>query len=431
MGGDRRMAAVCRQPPAGSSNPAPARLVEPAPSFRYHRQACSAGAGPGARAGPPGPGRDGGSVSLPNLRLPVPRGVLAAALLVLLAACALPRGAALQTEILDETRRPGIAVVAVTRESLPDLAGWPATGTPVSGGWPAADRGGVRVIRPGDAIDLTIWDNQENSLLVSGAEKAVRIEGVTVSPQGTVFLPYIDALAIAGRTPEAARAEIQARLAPIIPAAQVLLQVRPGGENTADLVTGVARPGRYPLSEGRVTILSLIAEGGGIQPALRNPLVRLQREGRSYSLPAAELFQNPARNIALRGGDRVVIEADPRYFIALGAAGAEQTVHFDKAEITALDALALIGGLSDQRANLKGVMVLREYPAAAVRADGRGPPERQVIFTFDLTTADGLFAARRFQIRSEDVVLATESVIPGVNVIFNLFGAALGIANRI
>mgnify|MGYP005849361693 CR=1 FL=1 len=360
--------------------------------------------------------------------LPILRPIAAAAMLVLLAACGLPRGAALQTEILDPAQRPGIAVVAVTRESLPGLAGWPATGTPVATGWPA-DRGGARVIRPGDAIDLTIWDNQENSLLVSGAEKAVRIEGVTVSPQGTVFLPYIDALAVAGQTPEAARAEIQMRLAPIIPAAQVLLHVRPGGENTADLVTGVARPGRYPLSEGRYTILSLIAEGGGIQPALRNPVVRLQRGGQSYSLPASDLFQNPARNIALRGGDRVVVEPDPRYFIALGAAGAEQTVPFDKAEITALDALALIGGLSDTRANLKGVMVLREYPAGAVRPGG--PPERQVIFTFDLTTADGLFAARRFAIRSEDVVLATESVIPGVNVIFNLFGAALGIANRI
>jgi polysaccharide export outer membrane protein len=54
-----------------------------------------------------------------------------------------------------------------------------------------------------------------------------------------------------------------------------------------------------------------------------------------------------------------------------------------------------------------------------------------VVFTIDLTSADGLFAARRFQINPEDVVLATESPVTSVNVVFNLIGAALGIANRI
>ena len=48
-----------------------------------------------------------------------------------------------------------------------------------------------------------------------------------------------------------------------------------------------------------------------------------------------------------------------------------------------------------------------------------------------LTSVDGLFAARSFQIQPKDVVLATESPVTKVNSIFNLLGASLGIANRL
>jgi polysaccharide export outer membrane protein len=193
----------------------------------------------------------------------------------------------------------------------------------------------------------------------------------------------------------------------------------------------VLRPGRYPLPGRNFGVLSLLAEGGGIAPSVRNPVVRLQRGTATYTIPARRLLAEPDKNALLRGGDRVIVEQDERYFVALGAAGKEQIVYFEKDEISALDALSIIGGLTVNRANPRGVLILREYGAGAVRSDGRGPELPQVVFTIDLTSADGLFAARRFQINPEDVVLATESPVTSVNVVFNLIGAALGIANRI
>ena len=160
------------------------------------------------------------------------------------------------------------------------------------------------------------------------------------------------------------------------------------------------------------TILSVLAESGGISPSLRNPVVRLNRAGQAYAIPASELFSSPGNDIQLRGGDRVLVEEDDRSYIALGATGRQEVVNFEREDINTLDAVSTIGGLSNSRADLQGVMVLRTYPASLVRETGPYPRQEEVIFTFDLTSADGLFAARRFQIEAGDVVLATESPVP-------------------
>jgi polysaccharide biosynthesis/export protein len=205
--------------------------------------------------------------------------------------------------------------------------------------------------------------------------------------------------------------------------------VVPGPANAVDVVAGVARPGRYPLTETSPTVMGVLAEAGGISPLLRNPLVRLQRGGQSFAIPAQDLYANPAHDTVMRGGDRVVVEPDRRHFVALGATGRQEVVEFEREVVTALDALSSTGGLSERRADIRGVMILREYPVSALRPAGQGPGKPWVIFTFDLANADGLFAARNFRIESGDVVLATEASLPMVTTAFALFRSVRTIGN--
>jgi polysaccharide export outer membrane protein len=353
---------------------------------------------------------------------------------LLLAACTLPRGAALTGEVLREqdSSTPTFQVMPVTRANLPQIAQWPVTGW--SGGyrWPEGTRGpDSPLVRAGDRIDLVIWDSQENSLLTPVMDKKVALSGLTVSPGGTIFVPYLDEIQVAGQTPEDARRQIQAALEPIVPSAQVQVSLVAGRQSSVDLVAGVARPGTYPLPDRNHTILSMLATGGGIALNLRNPLVRLIRDGSTYEMRAERLFSDASRNILLRGGDKIVVEEDSRYFTALGATGTERLIYFQKEEITALEAISIIGGLTDSRANPKGVIVLRDYDARQVRSDGSGPQMQQVVFTFDLTSADGLFAARGFPINPKDTVLATESPVTGVQTVVGLLGSLLGLAGRV
>ena len=86
----------------------------------------------------------------------------------------------------------------------------------------------------------------------------------------------------------------------------------------------------------------------------------------------------------------------------------------------------MIGGLNDNRADAKGILVLRDYPAKSVRSDGSGPPKQRMIFAIDLTSADGLFSAGEFSIQAKDVVLVAESPITSTQTIFGIVGSAVG-----
>ncbi len=338
--------------------------------------------------------------------------------LALLGACALPRGAPTPYEVLGSANvahDAPIQVVPVTRESLATLARWPQPEGLSRMNWPRnPGRPTARTIRPGDRLELAVWDSQTSSLITTEAQRVANLQAMIVPATGRVFIPYVGEVPVAGLTTDVARREIEKRLHPAVPDAQVQLTVIPGSDNTIDVVSGVARPGRIALPETSPTLLAVLAEAGGIAPTLRNPLVRLTRGGRSFTIAARTLYSDPAYDIVLQGGDRLIVEEDERSFIALGAAGRQQEIPFTQDSIDALTALSAIGGLNPSRAHLNGLMVLREYPEAAVRADGTGPEKPWVVFTFDLASAEGLFAARHFKIAPGDVVLATESPLPGI-----------------
>ncbi|QCO55170.1 polysaccharide export protein [Pseudorhodobacter turbinis] len=349
--------------------------------------------------------------------------------------CSVPRGAALSAEVLREkdAKEPTFTVVPVNRANVDRLAGWPVTGWRGGYNWISAKRGpSSAVINTGDTVNLVIWDSQDNSLLADVSSKTALLPPAEVSSAGTIFVPYLGDVVVNGQTAEAARAQIQSAMEPIAPSAQVQLSVTAGVRNSVDLVSGVGNPGSYPLPDRNYSILSLLAAGGGISPTFKNPLVRWIRAGKTYEIRADRLLAEASKNTTLRGGDKVIVAEDDRYFTALGATGTESLIRFEKDNISALEAMSLVGGISDARANPKGVLVLREYPAKAVRADGiKGPEMRHVVFTFDLTSADGLFAARNFQINPKDSVLATESSLTAANTIFGLIGSLVGLNNSV
>jgi len=362
-------------------------------------------------------------------------------LVAALAGCTLPRGAALRSEVLAGAGAPapaGFAVHRVGRAFLPELASWPATGAAPAHDWIAHRPGPASAtIAAGDRLSLVVWDPEENSLLSAPGQKMVDLRAAQVSPEGTIFAPYLGEIAVAGRSPEAARAHIQTYFEQIVPSAQVQLEHQPGRGNSVDLVGGVASPGSVPLTDGRLTVLGLLAQGGGVRANIANPQLRLIRGGRVWRTSLDRLAEDPSLDTTLRGGDKLIVEEDTRRFLALGATGRETEVAFPRDRLSALEAVSLSGGVNDSRANLKGLLVLREYPPEAVVSpdpEGRpqgGPTAPRTVFVLDLTNADGLFSAGRFAIHDGDVILATESAVSNVRTVFGLIGNVFGITNQI
>jgi polysaccharide export outer membrane protein len=364
-------------------------------------------------------------------------------LCMFLAACNAPRGAGFQSEVLaadgarDANGNPvyDFSVFAVTRSSLALLNAWPVNSRKTYSWIKHQVQPQNLVIAAGDVLSISIWDAEENSLLTAPGQRVAQLQNVEVGLDGRIFLPFVGNIKVSGMAPATARAQVEAMLLNTVPSAQVQLNVVPGRSNTANLVNGVRTPGVYPLADRNISLLTLIATAGGVSETLSNPQVRLFRGSQVYGISLDKLFDEPSFDIPIQGGDRILIEPDDRYFLSLGATSSEALHPFAKSEVSALDALAIIGGVTDGRANPQGVLILREYDSSTVVPSTvpgpAGPPHDRVVFTINLTTADGLFSAGNFMIQHGDLVYGTESPLGSASTILGIFSSAITAGSRI
>ncbi len=356
--------------------------------------------------------------------------ILAVTACIAMTGCSLPRSAGFQSEVLaaadaniaaeGEAPAYDFTVYEVNRATLPILRAWPDRNITQLPWLPAVQQPASLLIAPGDSIQLTIWDAEENSLLAGVGQRATPLQEAQVSSNGRIFVPYIGELAVAGMAPDTARARIEEELVRTIPSAQVQLVVEPGRGNSANLTGGVGAVGIYQIPDRNFRLLDLLSLAGGVIPTYVNPQVRLTRGGRVYGIPLKRLLEEPGLDVAIQGGDRVLIVPDERKFLALGATGLQSQVEFPTTDVSALQAMALIGGVAASTANPKGILILREYDLSEVRDGVTGPPQERVVFTIDLTTADGLFSAGKFMVQDGDLIYGTESALVPALTVFGL-----------
>jgi polysaccharide biosynthesis/export protein len=178
------------------------------------------------------------------------------------------------------------------------------------------------------------------------------------------------------------------------------------------VVGSVGAQGVYPIERPTRTLAAMLAQAGGVTIRPEIAQVTVVRGGHTGTIWFQDLYDHPAHDIALRGGDRIVVEEDTRSFTALGATGTQNRIVFESQSISAIEALAQVGGLSSLFADPTGVFVFRNEPEAIAqqlmgRTDLIGT--QRVIYVLDLTRPNGMFMARDFSIRDGDTVYVTEA----------------------
>jgi polysaccharide export outer membrane protein len=328
------------------------------------------------------------------------------------AGCGLPRSGPSRGELVAarSASASGAAVVAVDDRVVRAAAPTAEPGFPAA--FLAAGAVTADVIAAGDVLGLRIWENVESGLLSGGGAGQTSLDEVQVDDDGFIFVPYAGRIAAAGSTPEALRLAIADRLAAQTPDPQVAVVRMPGDGATISVLGSVGGQGVYPVERPTRRITGLLARAGGVAIDPEVARVTLRRGAASGSVRLSEIYADPRLDVALRAGDVVLVEEDSRSFVALGATGGQRRVTFDSPTLSALDALAQVGGLSSQLADPRGIFILREEPDAVAREvtgrdDLTGP--QRVIYTIDLTAPDGLFLARAFTIRDGDTVYVTEA----------------------
>lgn len=340
------------------------------------------------------------------------KGIALIAALAVVSSCGLPRPGPNKREIYaGSVQQQGDAfVVSVNDRVTRATAVTPALG--FSDAFKNAGTLGSDTIRPGDVLSLTIWENVDKPLLGPDGQVAAVLEEVQVDGAGFIFVPYAGRIRAAGNTPEAIRRVIKSKLEDQTPDPQVEVRRAAGDGATVSIVGVVGAQGVYPIERPTRTLAAMLAKSGGVTIEPEIAQVTVLRKGQTGKIWFQDLFDNPRLDIALRGGDRILVEADTRAFTALGATGAQSRVTFDSQHLSAIEAIAQVGGLNSAAADPKGVFVFRNEPGEiANQVLGRDDliGAQRMVYVLDLTEPNGMFMARDFVVRDGDTLYVTEA----------------------
>ena len=269
---------------------------------------------------------------------------------------------------------------------------------------------GADMIRAGDTLGLTIWENVQDQLL--GEMGPTTLQTVQVDGEGYIFVPYAGRIQAAGNTPESIRKIITDALKEQTPDPQVEVRRIAGDGATVSLLGAVSAQGIYPIERPTRTLSAMIAAAGGVTISPEIAQIKLIRGNRKGKIWLQDLYDKPGMDVALRAGDRILIEEDTRSFTALGATGTQARVKFEVQSLSAVEALAQLGGLRTDISDPTGVFILRserEHIANNLLARSDLTGAQRIVYVLDLTQPNGIFIAREFMVRDQDTIYVTEA----------------------
>ncbi len=272
---------------------------------------------------------------------------------------------------------------------------------------------GSDTINPGDVLVLTVFENvRDDPLLGNTGQRVSLLDQVQVDGAGFIFVPYAGRIRAAGQTPDGLRQAITRKLDTQTPDPQVTVQRAAGDGSTVSVLGAAGAPGVYPIERPTRMLTAMLAAAGGAAIPPEVALVRVTRGGHTGKVWLQDLYENPGLDIALRPDDKIVVEQDTRAFTILGATGAQNRVPFETQTLSAIEAIAVAGGLTTSLADPTGVFVFRNEPAEIAnavlgRSDLTG--DQRFVYLLDLTQPTGMFEARDFVIRDGDTVYVTEA----------------------
>lgn len=355
-------------------------------------------------------------------------------LLVAVGSCGLPRAGPNKREIFSSSvQRQGDAFIVTVNDRVIQYT----SVAPVfefDPNFTGAGKVGSDIIRPGDVLGLTIWENVSDGLLAGVGQNSSNLQEIQVDATGSIFVPYAGRIKAAGNTPDQLREIITKKLDAQTPDPQVLVRRLAGDGSAVSVMGGVAGQGVYPIEAATRTLSSMLAKAGGVTIEPEVAQIKVTRGSQTGTVWLADLYSNPKSDIALRPGDKIFVEQDRRSFTALGATGTQTRVPFTTQKLNAIEAIAQVGGLSSNLADPTGVFIFRDEPAEIANAvlgrnDLVGP--QRFAYVLDLTEPNGMFAGRDFLIRDGDTVYVTEAPFVQWNKTLSVLNSGLATSSSV
>lgn len=372
------------------------------------------------------------NISSRPVRCPKPRHMLwqylvGLSLVGLLGGCAAFGGSGPSTASIVRAGKPGaanaIALIDVDADAIARLdAAHVRRGFADTLGDADAD---PTIIGSGDSIDITLWEAPPAVLFGSGAgfaglatSQSLNLPQQMVGNDGQVTIPFVGSIPVAGRTTRQVERDLVAGLKGKANAPQALVRLSQNEARTVTVLGEVAASRRLPLTSRGERVLDAIAAAGGSRQPVGKTTVQMTRDATTLSMPLDDVIRDPRQNIRLRPGDVVALLFQPFSFTALGAGNLSAQVPFEATGMSLTEALGRIGGLRDDRADIKGVFVFRYEDPEIVGALEKGKARREdgkvpTVYRLDLSNPASLLLSQNFALRDKDLVFVSSA--PGTD----------------
>lgn len=270
---------------------------------------------------------------------------------------------------------------------------------------PPTDRVG-----PGDVLQIAIYEagvslfgggggngSSSGPSTFDSSAKAHTLQGIRVTDDGTIVLPYAGRLQVAGKTIGQIQTQIQRALLGFTQQPQVLITTRDVITNSVIVSGEITRPGRLVLQTNRETLSDVVALAGGYRGRASEVAVRVTRGDQTVELRMTDLIEHRGSDMRAYPGDRIALISAPQTFSMLGAPGRVDLIPFARSTVSLTEAIATAGGVNPNVGDPAAVFVLRYV----LGTDGQVKP---VVYHLNMMRTQSYFLAQRFTMRDKDIL---------------------------
>ncbi len=310
-------------------------------------------------------------------------------------------------------------------------------------------------ISPGDVLNVSIFERYEGGVFPTLQKPGANIGNRIVSDGGTIDVPFVGTVRVAGLELKQVEAELLSRLRRKVEEPQVVVGFASDRSNTYRVAGEVRQPGRQSLADGPLSVIGAInraggptfppsastgASGGssgsdgaaGAAGGLSSTVGAAGGGARSSSVrrtqpEPAQVVGGPTQlqvivrrrgtvvldallsdlqvggDIAVEKDDEIVVMPNSQFITVMGAVTRASNVPVTKGDMSLAEALGEASGLFDLRANKTGVFVFR---MSDLHADSGA---RARIFRLDLMQPVSVFVAQEFAMKAQDVIYVTNA----------------------
>lgn len=278
-------------------------------------------------------------------------------------------------------------------------------------------------VAPGDVLRVRIFEPYEGSIFPTIQRGGADLGAQTVSDQGTIDVPYVGIVSVAGMDLTQIEHQIATHPGSKAQNPQVIVELAADRSSTITVSGDVKNPGRQSLFDGTRTVLDAInraggpsgggggGSSGGTATAAQFEVVVRRRGQVILNAQISDLLAGG--DIAIEKNDQIVVRPNARIFTVLGAVTKAGNFEVIRPNESLLEALGQVGGLNDERSNKTGVFVFRLGDIV------NNPLARARVFRLDLSQPVAIFVAQQFGIQSRDVVYVTNAPLYEYNKVLN------------